>query len=336
MKSAAHTFAGAPQPAARAAAPMNSRAHACPVCREARAPLSLCPATLGYGSAFELVECRGCGVRYLDPAPTEEQLAHFYAPHYYGTDWYKQQGWGMAYAKTFLRGQPPGKFLDVGCGLGYFIDGVRKHSGWDVAGVEFSPRAVEYARRELGLDVRRGDLQRANFPAGQFDRVQIRNVLEHVTDPVGLLREVRRVLKDDGTFHLFVPNGTADSQNLVTFYERERRPPLSQSGHLFFFPRRALLRMFDETGFVLERAGTYGIRRGLTNLGLWPRKKNWKRGYESPEGAPPTGDAEISLPPKKERPDLYYRYRQWRMRARTLPGMRDFGLDFELTLRPKN
>ena len=314
----------------------DERASACPVCGAAGGAEALCEATLGYGTLFRLVECAECGVRHLDPLPSVEQLQNFYRAEYYGSDWYKQQGWGKAFARSVLAGRAPGRFLDVGCGLGYFIDGVRKSSGWEVYGVEFSESAVGYARTELGLDVRQGELSRAGFGENFFDYVQIRNVLEHVTDPVGLLRECRRILKPSGTLHLFVPNGSVDSLDLIRYGREEGRPALSKSGHVFFFPARTLRRMFDETGFTLERGGTYGIRRGLASLKLWPRSARWKKYYAPKEGAAPAAEeGAIRLPKKKNRPDLYYRYRLLRMQLRTLPGMRRFGLDYELLLRPR-
>lgn len=309
----------------------------CPVCRGPVETNVLCRATLGPGTGeYDLAECPACGVRFLDPLPQVEHLQKFYGNQYYGTDWYKQRGWGMAFAKSALRDLPPGRFLDIGCGLGFFMESVRRHAGWEVYGVEFGAGAVEFARRELGLDVRRGSLEEAGFGESFFDYIQIRNVLEHVTDPVALLRECRRILKPGGTFHLFVPNGAVDSLDLIRFEREEGRAGVSKSGHLFFFPRRTLLRMFDETGFRVERARTYGIRRGLGSLGLWPRAaRKWKRGYDPKDEPPAPGQPEITLPPEKRRPDAYYRYRQLRMNLRMLPGLREFGLDYELILRPK-
>lgn len=309
----------------------------CPICRGEVEQRPLCKVTLGHGTEFDLVECAGCGVRRLAPLPTREQLEDFYSAQYYGRDWYKQQGQGMAFAKSFLRGMRPGKFLDVGCGLGFFIDGIRNHSGWEVCGVEFSDQAVEFARRELKLDVRQGELAEVDYPDAHFDYVHVCNVLEHVTDPMRLLRECRRILKPGGTLHLRVPNGAADSLDLITFHRETNEPALSPSGHLYFFPSRTLLRMFDETGFAVEKARTYGIRRGLTSMGLYPRKKNWQRPYVAANRPVAAADAqpEIVLPPKRRRPDIYYRYRFARFRLRMLPGMRDFGLDYLLLLKPK-
>lgn len=310
----------------------------CPICRAGVEPEELCEATLGGGSSFDLVECGECEARYLSPVPSPEQLKQFYRPEYYGTDWYKQQGWGMAFARTALAGRAPGRFLDVGCGLGYFIDSVRRHTAWEVYGVEFAPEAVAYARRELKLEVRRGDLADARFDENFFDYVQIRNVLEHVTSPVALLEECRRVIKPGGVLHLFVPNGSVDSLDLIKYFREEGRPGLSKSGHLFFFSEATLKRMFAGAGFRVERARTYGIRRGLASLGYWPRFKDWKRHYAPANGGgagdveAPAGAGRITLPRKKERPDIYYLYRLRRMNLRMLPGLRRFGLDYEIIL----
>lgn len=305
----------------------------CPICQNGTEPKVLCQATLGCNTQYELVECQNCGTRHLLPLPSLEQLQKLYCPQYYGSDWYKQQGWGMAFAKIVLRHRTAGRFLDVGCGLGFFVDSIREHAGWEVFGVEYAAPAVDFARDKLGLDVRQGELPDAHFPDKFFDYIQIRNVLEHVTDPMTLLKECRRILNDDGVLHLFVPNGRVDSLDLINFYQSEGKAGFSKSGHLFFFPKRTLLWMFEEAGFEVKRSRTYGIRRGLASLGYWPRLKDWKRYYVAEADDSVGGGTRIILPPKKNRPDVYYIYRLVRMNLRMLPRMHGFGLDYEVLLR---
>ncbi|MFN2500604.1 MAG: class I SAM-dependent methyltransferase [Pyrinomonadaceae bacterium] len=305
----------------------------CPICKSEKEAAQPCKAHLGGDADFDLLECAQCGVRYISPVPTSEDLAILYSGDYYGTDWYKQQGYGMAFAKSVLRHLPAGKFLDVGCGLGYFLDGVRKNCNWDVRGVELGETAAAYARQNLDLDVRSDGLK--DFESDYFDYIQIKNVLEHVTDPVGLLEDCYRVIKKGGRLHLFVPNGPIDSADLLKFYAVTGEPGFSKSGHLFFFSPKSLLLMFEQTGFEITRSRTYGIRRGLAVLGLWPRFKNWTRFYSvDRKSHKPLQTNKIALPPKKERPGAYYRYRNFRMNAKMLKGLRPYGLDFELILRP--
>ena len=325
--------AGAPQ-TSRKPAESNGQP-SCPICQSPIEPKALAAATLGDETLFDLVECESCGTRYLSPLPSLEQLKKFYEPQYYGSDWFKQRGLGRALAMLELSKREPGNFLDVGCGLGFFIDGVRSGGNWRVFGVELTAAAVEFARTELGLEVIHGEFSKLEYPDAFFDYIQMHNVLEHVRDPMKLLQECRRILKPSGELHLRVPNGTIDSRDLLKFFHDRDAPPFSKSGHLFFFPKRALIGMFDEAGFEISEARTYGIRRGLATLGLWPRLKDWRRHYVAKPFGSSGANAKIKLPPEKSRPHFYYRYRMTRMNARMLPGMREFGLDYQFVLTPK-
>src|SRR5918994_7272825 len=97
----------------------NSAGTACPICQSKTEPKTLGKASLGRATSFDIVECQTCLTRYLSPLPSRSELKEVYLPHYYGSDWYKQRGWGSAFAKLELAGKPVGKFLDVGCGLGF-------------------------------------------------------------------------------------------------------------------------------------------------------------------------------------------------------------------------
>jgi SAM-dependent methyltransferase len=316
---------------------MNTNEASCPICTSEEGRTKLCLVHLGSDREYGLLECGVCGARFVDPMPTQHELGAFYHSQYYGKDWYKQLGSGMAFAKKYLTRRPPGRFLDIGCGMGYFIEGVARNSSWEVFGTEFGEKAAEYARNVLHHDVRHGDLVNAAFPDNSFDYIQIRNVLEHVTDPVELLAECRRVIKPDGTLHLFVPNGSADSADLINFYRSEGEAAFSKSGHLFFFPRRTLDLLIDKAGFSLARGRTFGIRRGLKSLGRYPRFKDWKKHYRRPAKSTDTEtNGDIVLPPGKQRPDIYYKFRLLKMNAGMWPGLTNTGLDFELILKPKS
>jgi SAM-dependent methyltransferase len=93
-----------------------------------------------------------------------------------------------------------GRVLDFGCGAGDFLAQARAH-GWDCCGIEMSQRAIEAAQGR-GLEVRRSI---AEYPDASFDYVRANHSLEHVLDPVEVLREMYRVLKPGGTLFVGVP-----------------------------------------------------------------------------------------------------------------------------------
>ncbi len=94
----------------------------------------------------------------------------------------------------FLNSLKPGRILDVGCGLGYLLSGLRE--GWEKYGIEVSRFAAQHAQAWGRIFV--GELHEAQFPDEHFDVVVMHHVIEHMEDPISTILEVRRILKPGG------------------------------------------------------------------------------------------------------------------------------------------
>lgn len=304
----------------------------CLICGDDGEKKFLCQAALISGAEHDVVECRTCAAIYFEPLPTVSELEQFYSASYYDFERHRNEGRGMAFAKKYLRRLKPGKLLDVGCANGFFINGIRRNSDWAVYGVDFGSAAVRFAREELKLDVVAGDLTETDFADAEFDFVHVNNVLEHVLDPLAVLRECRRILKPGGTMYLSVPNGYVDSRELITYYKTENRTPRAKNGHVFYLQAQTLRRLIAEANFKIELAHTYGIRRGMRSLGWLPQKGNWKAPYVLKEKSPASDTFTVNE--KKKKPDFYYQYRFAQLNAKMLPGLHRFGLDYQFFLKP--
>jgi SAM-dependent methyltransferase len=305
----------------------------CPVCKESAEKTVLAQAALVPDVSSDLVQCPRCGVICFDPLPSEEVLNRFYSAAYYDFRRHSGEAGGAWFGRRLNKIAPAGRFLDVGCATGFFLNGVKQSTAWDVHGVEFSPDAVAYARKELGLDVLQGDLQDAAYPDAHFDYVHVNNVLEHVLDPVGLLTECHRILKPGGHFFLAVPNGVNDSRNLIDFFAAENVPGRSPSGHIFFFPAATLDGLFEQFGFEVLSRRTGSVKRGMRNAGILRRKKNWKQDFRHPEKPQDIAEEKVVVTQEKRKPDFYYKYRNFSADMGNLPGLHDFGLDFLFEMR---
>ncbi len=307
----------------------------CSVCKQQVPTKFLCKVNLIYGTEFDLVQCSNCMVIYFDPLPSVEQLATFYSSSYYDFDRWREEGKGMAFSRHLKKWKPTGKFVDVGCATGFFINGIKKHSNWEVYGTDFGKSAVGFARNTLGLNVFEGDLKDAKFPDAYFDYVHVNNVLEHVLDPISLLEESRRIIKPDGIFYLSVPNGFNDSLDLIDFYTKEKKPARSKNGHIFFFPAQTLLRMFEQIGFKVQTQHTYSLKRGMRSIGYLRRKNDWKNDYfPKLEKEKPTSNEIVLDEKKRKHSDFYYHYRYIQGNLSHIPGLYDFGLDFQFIMKP--
>ena len=100
-----------------------------------------------------------------------------------------------------------GRVLDVGCGAGSVAKAVkRERPDLEVFGCDLSEAALRTAWIAAdGVDFRLATAERLPFGDGEFDFVWIFDVLEHVENPELVLREVHRVLKPGGGFHIVLP-----------------------------------------------------------------------------------------------------------------------------------
>jgi SAM-dependent methyltransferase len=171
------------------------------------------------GEPYDLVRCR-CGFVFVNPRPDPASIARMYDDPDYYTHGYNL---GVETENYFLRKDElvaqyertarelsaelggAGELLELGSAGGFFLEGARR-AGFTVRGVELSPQAYEYSRRELGLDVYHGQLEEAPFPPASFDVAYADNVLEHTTAPERVLERLRELLRPGGHLVVIVPS----------------------------------------------------------------------------------------------------------------------------------
>lgn len=143
-----------------------------------------------------------------------------------------------------LRWRDRGKLLDIGCARGEFLNVAQRH--FEVYGVETSATALERARAAFGSRVFGGDLREARFPAETFDVVTLFSTVEHLDDPVGVLRECRRVMREGGILVVKTPNFSSLNRQLLGGEWSGYKLP----EHRFFFTPGGIRRVFDRAGLV--------------------------------------------------------------------------------------
>ncbi len=137
---------------------------------------------------------------------------------------------------------PTGRWLDVGCNYGIMMR-LAADAGYEVHGNDVQPRLVKAAREELGLEnVMLGDLLDLKLAESHFDVITAYAVIEHVYDPIEMLREMRRLLAPGGVVRCCVPN--VESRHAQTI------PEWWEPYHFTFFSAETLRAALNQVGFV--------------------------------------------------------------------------------------
>ena len=307
----------------------------CPICQSKKNKISLCKVSFTYKTEFDLSECPDCHVIYYNPTPSTEQLIDFYSTEGYEFNRWRLESKAESYVKKLNKKQSSGKFLDIGCATGYMINKIDKISDWEVYGIELSKNPANFARDVLMLkNITHGDLFSANYPNDFFDCINISDVLEHVPNPIALLEECHRIIKPDGIIMLGVPNGYNDSRGLIRYYNKNKEAGCHASGHIFFFQKPTFELIFKNTGFDIAKTETVGIKNGLRNIGMLPKKSNWQEFYRPRNKKEIVAEPEIKLITRKKYPDFYYRFHYLKHTWFSLRGFYNFGLNINFILTP--
>jgi 2-polyprenyl-3-methyl-5-hydroxy-6-metoxy-1,4-benzoquinol methylase len=227
----------------------------------------------GSPGVWDFRQCSDPQCRYvwLSPMPNKRQLEEAYVNYYT----HSQNG-SMSRARllriyimrlilrayTFLLGCTPiaralreadqlylgdvrqGRLLEVGCGDGRQMVKM-KDSGWQVEGQEVDLNARQVATERTGLPVHYGELECLKLPDETYDAIVMVHVIEHVPDPISLLKECNRLLKPGGTLVAVTPNVESLGHREFGKFWRDIDAPR----HLHVFSRVTLSKVAGLAGF---------------------------------------------------------------------------------------
>lgn len=222
-----------------------------------------CPTCHGSGvkirfvvESFIIVECLQCGLVYLGNPPEDERLYD----DYYGKSYAPGTAYTAASADEELRDiysineqriarisklRSGGKLFDIGCGRGHFLKTAAQH-GYSVKGIDISSTAVEYARKEFGVDAETRQIDDLAEFEKAYDVVTMWHVLEHFSDPISVLRTANSLLAPNGLCFIEVPNLRSMKFILSKDKWKGGNHPLY---HRTFFTSKTLRGLINEASF---------------------------------------------------------------------------------------
>jgi len=209
------------------------------------------------GEKFEIVKCNSCGFRFTNPRPKAEELGKYYESAEYISHSDTRKGLFAAVyqqVRKYTLGrklamisnfQQKGEILDIGCATGQFLNYMSDH-GWKTTGIEPDEKTRARAISEYGLQVFPEE-KLNSFNKASFDVVTMWHVLEHVADLKGRMKQIKNLLKPQGTLIIAVPNSDAyDAKKYGEFWAGYDLPR-----HLYHFTKSDVKLLVEKFGFTI-------------------------------------------------------------------------------------
>jgi ubiquinone/menaquinone biosynthesis C-methylase UbiE len=161
---------------------------------------------------YKIVQCKQCKFYYVLPEIdlTQKEWQELYENNYFEhsniTNWQKkihekEREMRLSLMKSKMKISNE-RFLDMGCGEGYTLK-LAGSRGFEPYGVDI---ANNLTPENAAFNFFQGNIFEAKFPDNYFSAIYMDSVLEHVTNPMETLKELKRILKPGGAFFLIVPN----------------------------------------------------------------------------------------------------------------------------------
>jgi len=207
------------------------------------------------------ISCSDCGLGRIDPLPTDQELADWYATQYRQAyksavqpalrhvlragrnaqqrwQWLRENSPGLDPAQS----TQPKQSLDIGSSSGEFVY-LLQTLGFKAKGIEPHEGYAAYARSMLDIDVKNGTLQQclSSEASQSLDLISMFHVLEHLPEPLPALRSIGEILKPEGLLYIEVPNATRLCSPHYMFFR----------AHTLYFTGPSLRNLLKHSGFKI-------------------------------------------------------------------------------------
>lgn len=211
---------------------------------------------------FLIYRCKNCSAAFLGGAAIDEDYYRkYYEEGYYEDAPVRQKGLLQRILHSmfsfsirqkekiicrYATKTRPLSVIDIGCGNGDFLLQLPKGI-FQTYGVEINKDGCEICRRK-GIRVYNQELHQIDFEGKTFDVATMWHVLEHVENPVMMLKSIRRILNDQGILIFQVPN--CDSYGFR--WGRKNWFHLDSPRHLIHFNLRSIKKLCGSSGFEIK------------------------------------------------------------------------------------
>ena len=208
-----------------------------------------------------IIRCVDCGLMQMEQPLDDEMLSQIY-----GTRFFQETKYFMNEAarkeqerrlSLLCQANVPagGRVLDVGCAAGDFL--LMAKDDYEMWGTDYSEFAVGKAKTripEIQDRLFSGSADDLDLADGFFDAITLWDVIEHLDDPVRIVKALKPKLKPGGSIFVSTPNAGA----LIARMMGKRWAFMHPPEHVLFFEKQHISSMMNQCGLEMENWVTFG------------------------------------------------------------------------------
>lgn len=207
---------------------------------------------------WEVFKCQECDFRFAHGGD-DIKIDDHYDENYYQSliNRDEMDKWAKIYASRleyFLEHSPNQKLLEVGAGASKFAI-IAAEKGFQVDVVDGSPWAVKFLKEHESIDGWVANLNECELPQRTYGAIHCSHLLEHLSNPLGLLEQSFNALSPGGVMHLSFP---AYEGNILAFRDGIFRLGLANypynyqaPDHVSYFDKNCISKTLSKVGFDL-------------------------------------------------------------------------------------
>lgn len=223
--------------------------------------------------------CQHCGVEWVSPMPSKDQISSFYPSKYYAHQSDEKPSFWQKLIKFLnfrVRSKEPkfdkvGSILDIGCGTGDALE-LYKALGWVTLGVNFGQ--MSSSKVDISEEgILEADFLELDFGDRKFDYVRMNHTLEHLSNPVETIDKAYELLKPGGVLFVAVPNSDSFLYKVFKSFWWNYGLPC----HLFVYNKSSLTHLLVSAGFQVKSFKFNSDYAGITgSLQIFLNRKSSK------------------------------------------------------------
>ncbi len=207
---------------------------------------------------WEIFKCKACGFRFAHGS-NNMQIDDHYDENYFKSFINRDEmnKWAKIYASRmgyFLEHSPNRKLLEIGAGASKFAI-IAAEKGFQVDVVDGSPWAVKFLKEHESVDGWVANLNDCDLPQKTYGAIHCSHLLEHLNNPLGLLKQSFNALLPGGVMHLSFP---AYEGNILAFRDGLFKLGLANypynymaPDHVSYFTKSCIAETLNKIGYDL-------------------------------------------------------------------------------------